>query len=189
MSDSRIQDWHWAFFSLLTWTALFVIGLDPERAYMYLREAGGVVTQNAWINSPQLITLALAAYVGRFAQLRCLEDGMTAASARSRGIQVAAIGLGGFLWFSPLMLMYARDIPDMVLRNMVYIVLPAKLLAWFYLYIMFFRYYALADRRVFSDMPALIPSAKPEYENGALPEAAHLTANPGEEGGHGDGDA
>ena len=189
MSDSRIPDWSWALLALMAWTALFLIGLDPERVYLYLREAGGVVTQNAWVNSPQLITVALAIYLGRFAEQRCRETGMTGSSTRSRGIQVAVIALGAFLWFSPLMLVYAREIPDVNLRRMVYVVIPAKLLAWFYLYIMVFRYYALADRRVFADMPALIPSARPEYESGALPESSQPRDKPGNQADLKDGDA
>ena len=154
----------WTLPNLAAWTLFFSVGLDPETVFARFRVWGGVLTQDAWVNSPHMITLGLAAYVGVFAYQRCIESGLDANEAQGRGVQTAVLGLAAFLKHSPLLLVLARNIPDGRYRMIVYTVMGAKLLAWLYLYSLFLRYYVGGSKHVFASMTTFFPSA--HYQDG-----------------------
>lgn len=165
----------WELLNTGLWLAFFAVGLEPERFYSVLRQQAGVVTQEAWINSPHLVTLALAGYLAYFAWLRCIEAGMPPGAAHSRAVEIALFGLIGFLWYSPAMLLYVNEIPVADLRLVVWLVVPAKLFAWFYLFTVVMRYVLLGHTAAFADMPGLFPSSRvrrPGGERTSPPEEA-----------------
>lgn len=97
MSQSNISFNIWTLPTLALWLVFFIVGLLPESAYWAARVAGGVVTQNAIINSPSLVTLFLALYLAFFAHRRCLDAGVSRENALARAIQVGILALIAFL--------------------------------------------------------------------------------------------
>lgn len=139
----------WTLPAYLLWLAFFVIGFDPEWAYLTARDVGFVVSQNALVNSPHVITLALAGYYGVFAYQRCIECGLRKADAQTQGVQFGILGLIAFLAFSPFELTGYADIPVAKLRFIILLVGGTKLFMWFLLLGVVARYYLLGHTRVF----------------------------------------
>lgn len=159
MSESHRRRDSWAIPNLALWAVFFVIGLEPERVFLVLRLAAGVVIQDAWANSPVPITLALPGYLAFFAYQRCIEAGVSPRGARARAAQVAVLGLAAFFWVSPLQMVgWLYEIPVRSLRLLVYPVLAAKVLTWLYLYSMILRHVGLGNHQAFARMPVLFPS-------------------------------
>jgi hypothetical protein len=155
-SDSRWDAW--TFPTVLLWLVFFFAGLDPETLYERLRELGLVVTQNAIVNSPYVVSLVFAGYIGLFAYHRCIESGLSKIDAKARGLQIGIIGLMAFLSFSPAMVTLVGEIPERRYQTVVMIVAFAKLFAWFYLLILILRYYMLGHNHVFARISSAFPS-------------------------------
>lgn len=148
----------WTIPTLLLWLVFFLAGLDPEALFERLRELGLVVTQKAMINSPYVVSLLFAGYLGWFAYQRCIESGLSKVDAKARGLQIGIIGLMAFLSFSPKMVALVGEIQDGRYQTVVMIVAFAKLFAWFYLLILILRYYLLGQNDVFARISSVFPS-------------------------------
>ncbi len=140
MSQSNISFNIWTLPTLALWLVFFIVGLLPESAYWAARVAGGVVTQNAIINSPSLVTLFLALYLAFFAHRRCLDAGVSRENALARAIQVGILALIAFLPYPFYLLLAPGNLSLLgtMLRNIdelaaVFGLPVAKLLAWGYL--------------------------------------------------------
>ncbi|GMU92905.1 MAG: hypothetical protein AMXMBFR4_19630 [Candidatus Hydrogenedentota bacterium] len=158
MNESKPQFDFWILPTVLMWVVYFLAGLDPELLYNTVRDAGWVVTQNAMVNSPHLVTLAFAGYLGLFAYHRCLESGLPKMDAKARALQVGILGLLAFLSFSLSQLRNLSYIPDQTLRVVVIAVSAVKLVAWFTLLGMVLRYYLLGHTDVFANIGSMFPS-------------------------------
>ena len=82
---------------VLMWVAFFSIGFDPAGFYTLIRKLGGVVTQEAWVNSPSIITGALALYIGWFAYQRCIDVNLHKHHAVGHGLMVFVLGIMAFV--------------------------------------------------------------------------------------------
>ncbi len=139
--------------------AFFAVGLYPEWVYDQMRELGQVVSQRAMTNSAWLITLSWAAYLGWFTLARCREAGDSPASASAKAMQVLLLGLTAFM---PLRLENIAEyqyIPVPEYRWILYGMISAKCIAWFYLELVVLRYYLFSGHTTFVNMPAFFPSA------------------------------
>ena len=164
----------WTLPTYLLWLVFFVIGFDPELAYEVARETGFVVSQNALVNSPHVVTLALAGYVGFFTYQRCLEAGLRKPDAQTQGLQFAILGLIAFLAFSPFQLLSYAQIPVAKLRFIVLLVGGTKLFMWFLLLGVIARYYLLGHVHVFASMVSVFPSGREDGEKEKLGEASSV---------------
>lgn len=149
----------WRIPILVLWMAFFAVGLYPEWVYDQTREIGHVAIQRAMINSAWLVTLAWAGYLAWFTLVRCREAGDSHAAAGAKGVQILLLGLTAFL---PLRLENIAEyqyIPVFEYRWLLFGMISAKGVAWFYLVLIILRYYLFSGYRTFTDMPALFPSA------------------------------
>ena len=151
----------WAIPTLLMWLVFMLIGLIPDTVFEWLREASGVLTQSAFINSPGAITVALSVFYGFFVYNACREAGVDENEASGKAVQAGLIGLPAFLPFPLMLILQTGEILSPDLRMVVYIAVPMKLLCWLYLLSLLFRYYALGNHRVYADMMTVFPSARP----------------------------
>ncbi len=154
--------WRWAMLPL--WGVFLVMGLYPEQTYLRLRGWGGVVTQNALINSPVLLYMGLVAFLVFFAYQRCREHGLDEIQARARTFAVLVYGLLGFF---PVRLEsvfeYAR-IPIPGYRHLLLATCALKLLCWGYLAMLLLRYHFVQGTAAFANLPVLFPSAADRKE-------------------------
>lgn len=164
----------WTLPTYLLWLVFFVIGFDPELAYDYARETGFVVSQNALVNSPHVVTLALAGYFGYFAFQRGLEAGLRKADAQTQGLQFAILGLVAFLAFSPFQLMSYAEIPVAKYRFIVLLVGGTKLFIWFLLLGVIARYYLLGHVHVFATLGSVFPSSHKDDNDEKIGEASSV---------------
>lgn len=173
----------WRIPTLLLWWIFLVVGALPEEVFWAAREAAGVVTQRAMVNSPDLITLAFASYLGIFAYRQCLEQGLSAPVSQGRAIQITIIGLIAFLPFPVARLLGVGDIAaysfwdTVYLRGAVYSVWIGKLAALIYLAGVFFRIYALGNSSLFRDMVNVFPSASIDKHTSSNPAIGDSVAN------------
>ncbi len=159
MSQSKSSFSIWTLPTLALWLVFFLVGLLPESAYWAARLAGGVVTQNAIINSPSLVTLFLALYLAFFAHRRSLDAGVTPENAMARAIQVGILALIAFLPY-PFHLLLAPGSLSLLGTTLQHLDelaavfgLPvAKLLAWLYLLITVVRSQLPGGDAVFAGM-------------------------------------
>ncbi len=157
----------WRFLLLLLWQLVFLVGLLPEVIFLVLRQLGGVSTFSAMVNSPAMITIALALYTALFAWRRCRDWDMPPGEAAGKAFQFGlfaalAFMVGSLRWDEPgimILLWHIREIPIPVLQAVVFAMAFAKLTAWLYLFIIFFRYYVLGEERVFADTASIFPSS------------------------------
>jgi len=156
--SAKSDPWRWP--ALLVWLLFLLAGLVPEPVFFALREAGGVLTQDALVNSAWLVTLGLAGYMGVFALRRCLEAGLSPAEAQDRALLLGVLGLMAFFNNNLMLFFTAHTYPLMQTRFQVYLVGIGKLLAWWYLLSLLIRYYAFADHTVFARIPAIFPSTR-----------------------------
>lgn len=154
--DSSLRDWPWRLLNLTLWGFCFAAGLFPETVFRLLRAAAYVKTQNAFVNSPYVITLGLSAYLYLFVRNRSLEAGVDPMRARGYGLQFACLGLLAFLPAEGFV--YVFDMHNPVDRYMVIFAAASKLLAWIYLYSVLFRYYAFSGPEVFRRLVSVFPS-------------------------------
>lgn len=142
----------------------------PELVFYHLRELAGVVTQEAFVNSSAVITLALAGYLALFVRRRCLEAEVDPADAVGKAFQVGILALIAFLeiprtsgaYETTTLLHEFINYQDIVTpegQRAVLLVGSAKLLAWFYLFSLLFRYYIFEKPRVFARMASMFPSS------------------------------
>jgi len=165
VNDSEPRFDPWAIAAALLWLVYLCVGYVPEEVFAFLREQGRVVTQNALVNSPYLITIGFSMYFAYFAYHRCRECGLTMTDAQGRALQVGIVGLLAFLNIPLQTLIDAPDIPIPRLRNLVFAIFVAKSLAWLYLASLVFRYYILQNSRVFGNLVSVFPSNHtPEHE-------------------------
>ena len=170
----------WRFPLLLLWQLVFLIGLVPETVFFVLRRAASVSTFAAMVNSPAMITLSLACYVALFVWRRCREWGVSIGDAAGKSFQFGifatmAFMVGSFRWDEPgilVLLWHIREVPIFFFQAVVFAMAFAKLTAWLYLLIIFFRYYALGQERVFVETASIFPSAYVHRE----PEPAEHSA-------------
>jgi len=161
--------WRWAMVPL--WGGFFVMGLFPEQTYLLLRDWGNVVTQNAFINSPLVLYMALVAYTVFFAYQRCREHGLDEVQSRARSFAVLVYALIGFFPVRIEAFMDYASIPIPAYRNLLLASCALKIVCWAYLILLLVRYHFLQGTAVFAGLPTLFPSARDDAAN-ALPESA-----------------
>ena len=137
-----------------------MVGLFPEVAFLWLREAGYVVTMRAMINSHWFITLACAGFMGWFTFKRCVECNDYPDVAFGKSVQIMVLSIAAFLPMGiEKVFLYFYYIPDPFYRYLILSVLSVKALAWLYLAILILRYYLVSGHAVFKNIPLLFPSA------------------------------
>jgi len=155
----------------------FGIGLVPEGAYWAARELGAVVTQNAIVNSPSLVTMFLSMYVAFFVYQRCQDAGLSRENAMARAVQVGILGLIAFLPYPFHLLLSPGDL--YLLRSGVHrfdelaavFGLPvAKLLAWVYLLVAIVRSYLTTGADIFVNMYPRLERENPDKDADSFPE-------------------
>ncbi len=149
----------WTVPTIALWLVYFAAGLFPEGVFWAARQAGGVVTQNAIVNSPSLITVFLGLYLAYFAHQRCLDAGLSHENAMARAIQVGILALIAFLPYPFYLLLSPGNlsIPGSGLQRIdelaaVFGLPVAKLLAWLYLLITVARSHLAEGSEVFVKM-------------------------------------
>lgn len=171
---------------VLLWCLFFAMGLDPEQTYRFLREAGHVVTQRALVNSPHLITLALAGFLSAHVYLCCRDAKLSVPDAQARALQTGILALAAFLNFSMLNFLSATGLPTMDQRLLVWSVGMVKYVVWLYLLFTVIRFHLFGRVSAFTGMVSVFPSTyneapgngsgarfgSPERVADARPEAA-----------------
>ncbi len=131
--------------------------------YWTLRNAGGVVTQNAWVNSPFVITIALSIYLGLFCLRRCQQGDLPDMVAEGSALQAGVLGLAAFLPFDFEPLMRLEEVPPQH-RHLLILIGMVKLLAWWYLLGSVVSYYVLGSERTLALMAFIFPSVRQEQK-------------------------
>lgn len=148
---------------MLLWLVFFLVGLAPNIAFVILRDLGRVLTQNAMVNSPHVITLAWAAYVAFFVYARCLENGVPKAEAQDKALQLGIFAWLAFLPADFYSIAIAHTNPLMRDRVILYFIAAIKLASWWTLLLMFGRYYLLGADTVFANVATLFPSSRQSH--------------------------
>jgi len=159
LGNSIIEKDFWVLPALLLWTVFFALGIMPEWVYYILRDWGNVVTQRAFVNSYYMITLGLSGYLFFFVQFRCREAGLTFMDALGRSVQIGVLSLLAFIPVPLEELFFLSQIPIPGYRHMLIAVSCAKMLAWFYLLTILFRYYLWNGHEVFLRLISIFPSS------------------------------
>lgn len=168
----------WRIASLLLWQLVFLVGLVPETVFVLLREAARVNTFEAMVNSPAAITVVFASYVALFVWRRCREWDLSVGDAAGKAFQFGIFALMAFMvgslrWNEPgilTLLWHIRALPVFTLQAVIFVMAFAKLTAWLYLFIIFFRYYALGHERVFVETASMFPSSYHHRDDGPSDE-------------------
>lgn len=161
MSESPNSQDLWRFPTLLLWLLFFIVGLAPEPVYNLLRQAGAVVPQYAIVNSPQALTVGLAAYLALFCLNRCRATGLPLSAAQDRALLVGVLGLAAFLPIDFLRLVQLWLNPETQRRLFAYLNYAAaivKVAAWWYLLSVIVRYYVGVEN-AFAEIPSIFPSS------------------------------
>lgn len=164
MNESARRWDPWAIPTLMLWTVFFAVGLDAQAVFRFLRDISYVVTQNAFVNNPDVITIGLALYFAFFTFHRCREAGLPDSEAHGKAVQTGIVAIVAFLWHPLSLLAHVQEIDTgsiswtLYLRGTVYVMAVLKMLGWFYLLGLVIRYYGLGNRRVFVDMYCVFPS-------------------------------
>jgi len=140
------------------WLLFFFIGLYPHLCFDLLRALGQVTTPRALVNSPYVLTLAQAAFLGWFVFHRCREAGLDAVEARGKGLQAAIVSLAAFLPIELNRALARSDAALVELQRIYYLVAVVKCLAWLYLFSIPLRYYFVNGYEVFVAMRSFFPS-------------------------------
>lgn len=173
----------WKLPTLLLWLIFFMVGLAPVYVFNALRDYAGVLTQNALVNSPHMLTIALAGYMTIFVFNRCLAAGASAQEAQEKAIQVGIFAWVAFLPldFFDVILAYAN--PLVRNRTIIYFAAAMKLTAWWLLLVMILRYYLLTKGSAL--FPNIVSPASSTKQEETLPEntlnKSHATADNSEE--------
>ncbi len=155
---------YWRGPTLLLWIVFFGTGLVPEWFFTQLRLLGGVVTQNALVNSPYFITVAWSGYYAVFCFQRCREAGLGERASRGNAVQHGMIALLAFLPYPLILLFSASQMAGNAgARHLLYAVGAAKLLGWWYLLWKTFSYYVFGNPGVFVQTVLLFPSTRSTY--------------------------
>ena len=156
----------WAIGAFLLWALILLAGLLPTATFWWLRNLGGVLTQNALVNSPIDIWIAFSAYVVFFTWGRCREGNAIPERARANALQIGFFAFAAFSPIRPQHIQWALQIPDSSLRAYLLTVIGGltllKLGAWLYLLSLLTRYYLFHNYTVFSNIPSIFPSIRRE---------------------------
>ncbi len=128
------------------------IGMMPEIVFFLMRWAGRVVTQDALINSPWVITIGFTAFLVYFTLSRCYDEELPGSECWLRALLVGVVGMVAFFPFPLGILANVREIPDPWLRKVVYLVAGTKGVTWLYLLCLLARYYLFSNHRVFANL-------------------------------------
>jgi len=151
---------------------LFMTGLVPEPVFLMLREAGGVLTQRALVNSPHALTVAFAGYVAVFVYHRCRDGGDSPGAAQDKALQMAIVALLAFMPVDPGSVLTAHKAPVLEHRIVLYGAALFKLAAWWSLFALFMRYYLFKGDDAFTEIGSLFPSTrKPDPPSSASPNS------------------
>lgn len=154
--------WRWIMVPL--WTLFFIMGLFPEATFYSLRNAAGVVTQHAWVNSPAVLCFGMVAFIVWFAYTHCRARGDSPPLARSRSFSA---GIYAAVAFAPVRLELAMDYANIIIpeyRWMLIATVAMKLLCALYLLGLLVRYHFIAGLEAFATLPVLLPSVRSEKQ-------------------------
>lgn len=160
--------WRWP--NLALWTVFFGVGLFPEYVYNTLREHAGVLTQEAMVNSVNVLLFGLAGYFAFFTWQRCREAGMSVAASHGKATQLGILGLAAFLPIGLHQLPEYRETFTSEGLRVMYAFALGKFVIWLYLYQIVLRFYLFSGYQVFERLPALFPSARAKTEVPSQPE-------------------
>lgn len=152
MSDRARAFDLWTVPLLLGWALFFLVGLFPGFVFHQVRDLAWVTTQRAWVNSPHVITLAMAGYFGWFVRQRCAESELRQGDAVLRGVYAAIIGVVAFFDYPLDLVLVMPYRLDAATRYLVYAGALGKLVAWGYLYVVVLRYYAMGHFDAFAGL-------------------------------------
>jgi len=161
--------WRWLMVPL--WVVFMTMGLFPEQTYLGLRLWGGVVTQNALVNSPMLLYFALVGFVVVFAYQRCREHGLDIVQSRARAFSIMVYALIAFFPVRLEAFLDYASIPIPLYRHLLLATCGLKVICWLYLYSLLLRYHFLRGSDVFVGLPVLFPSAQEEVPGAAESKA------------------
>jgi hypothetical protein len=159
VSASRQRD-PWRYAAFLLWAGFFIAGLSPEPVFFLLRQAGGVITQRALVNSPHVITVAFAGYVALFVYHRCRGAGDAPGAAQDKALQMGVVALLAFMPVDLGAVLTAHTTPILEHRVLLYGVALLKLVAWWSLLALFIRYYLFKADGAFAGIGSLFPSTR-----------------------------
>lgn len=149
----------WTIGTLFLWLAIFTVGLFPEVVFIWLREAGHVVTMRALVNSHWFISFSCAGFLGWFTFTRCVECNDYADVAFGKSVQIMILAITAFFPLGIERLAMYFLIPIPFYRYLILSVIAVKALAWLYLFILILRYYLISGHEVFKNIPLVFPSA------------------------------
>lgn len=159
-SDHTDRAWGWA--ALPLWCGFFVLGLFPEYFYDLLRAEGRVVTHKAMVNSPYLLYAGLVVYFFAFVSRAARAAGLGPVVSQVLAVQLAMVGLLGFLPVRLEDLPAYWEIPVRSDRWLMLSVCSLKIASWMYLLSLVFRYYLGSGDEVFRQLVPVFPSAHHE---------------------------
>jgi hypothetical protein len=148
----------WALPTVLLWCLFFAAGLDPEVTFLFFRDAGRVVTQNALVNSPHIVTLALAGFLAAHVYWRCRDAKLSVADAQARALQTGVLGLAAFLNFALQDVLDVAAAPTRYQRLLLISVGAVKYGLWMYLFVMVVRFHLFKRQSAFTKMVSVFPS-------------------------------
>lgn len=133
----------WRVPTLCLWMVFLAVGLFPEATFLGLRALGRVMPQHALVNSPFLLTLLLAVFLGVFTWHRCTLLQMAQPEAQDKGLHLTIIGLVAFLPVDFASIAAAHSNPLIQHLLLIYAGGVAKLMCWVYVLFMILRCYLL----------------------------------------------
>lgn len=148
----------WAVPIVLLWCSFFAVGLDPEVTFLFLREAGHVVSQRALVNSPHLVTLGLAGFLSWHIYSCCRDAGLAFSDAQARALQTGVLALAAFLNFPLQHFLNAGSLPTIDQRLLVWSVGMVKYVVWLYLLFTMIRFHLFGRVSAFTGMVSVFPS-------------------------------
>jgi len=152
----------WSLCLVALWTLYFLLGLFPEAAYWYFRNAGAVAGQRALVNSPWSITLGWVAFIAVFVYSRSREAGHDESGALARAVETGLIALVAFMPVELQLLPDYLAVPYPTMKYLLIGAVSAKLLCALYLFLLVIAYSLWWGLWVFENMKTILPSGHAE---------------------------
>jgi len=161
----------------MLWLVFFVVGFIPKPVFHFLRDFAHVDARRALVNSPALITLALAAYFAFFVFVACRRAKVSQQEAEARAVQCGLLALLAFLEApysgtqEPGLTALAISLSQLDKASQIWIAatIAIKSLVWLYLVSLLLRHYLASKPQAFVRMPLLFHVPRDHEGGGASP--------------------